>query len=249
MADFLKKWYPFLLFGAFAVGGIVFLFVTMKPKWGGDKATYVDGREELSLGGEHYRLINDVDAETFVGSGVSDVLKTERGEQAGSIVSGGFMTLGVLFKVKGDAEGNYLVDSVGRIYAKNAISETEKKRLSDPGNFPVHRVLGTDKSLESFVEIKPEDYEKIAAAAADVTASVRISEKSVAEDFDGRRKIFAFTEDGMWYRACGELFCYKDSVFVTTGFLTAKQTTDHKAVLTGTALPAELQEVFRPLFP
>lgn len=74
-----KKWLPFLLGGVIVITGMILMIVTMRPNWGADKAKYVNGREELELKGVRYRLINDVESETYVGSGITDVLKTERG--------------------------------------------------------------------------------------------------------------------------------------------------------------------------
>ena len=55
--EFVKKWYPLLLFGVLAVAGIVYLFVSMKPK-SGTGARYLDGRDLMEVGGVEYALIN-----------------------------------------------------------------------------------------------------------------------------------------------------------------------------------------------
>lgn len=245
---FFKKWYPFICLGTFLIGGLVFLILTMRPNWGTDKAEYTDGREELVLKDEHFRLINDVDTEAYVGSGIVDVLKTERGERAGAIVSHGIMTIAVLYRVKGDTEGNYLVDSVGRIYAKKDIADAEKQKLDDLSNYTVHCVISGMKDTGSFTVLKEDAYRMIAEAAADPADSIRITDKAVTEDYDGRRELFAFTGDRMWYRPCGELFLYQNDVFVTTGFTESKDTADRKTVLTGTRVPEELQDSLRTLW-
>ncbi len=228
---------------------LVLMVILFRPNWGAGKAKYVDGREELEMGGVRYCLLNDVEAETYVGSGITDVLKTERGERAGSIVSGGIMTVAVLYRVKDDPEGNYLIDSVGRIYVKKESADAEKARLSDPANFPVYRVLGASKEQDSFTDLSAEQYKIIEETAAVADGSVRITEKAYTEDFSGRREIFAFTEDRRFYHACGELFLYKDKVFVTTGFIKEKDTADRKAVLLGKPLSEKLQAELRSLWP
>ena len=245
---FVRKWYPLIALGLILIGGLIFMIVVMRPNWGTDKAKYVDGREELVLNDVHYRLINDVDTEAYVGSGIVDVLKTVRGDRAGAIVSHGIMTMAVLYRVKGDTEGNYLVDSVGRIYAKKDIADAEKQRLDDLSSYSRHYSIGGMKDTGSFILLKEEAYEMIVKAAADSADSVRITDQAVAEDYDGRREVFAFTDDLMWYRPCGELFLYQNDVFVTTGFTNSKETPDRKAVLTGTRLPEELQETLRALW-
>lgn len=244
-----KKWLPFLLGGVIVITGMILMIVTMRPNWGADKAKYVNGREELELKGVRYRLINDVESETYVGSGITDVLKTERGERAGSIVSGGIMTVAVLYHVKDDAKDEYLIDSVGRIYVKSELADAAKVKFADPASFPVYRILGASKEHDSFTDISAELFERISAYASGTDGSVRITEKAYTEDFSDRREVFAFTEDLSFYRACGELFLYKNEVYVTTGFIKEKDTKDHKAVLLGNRLPDELQGELRSLWP
>ena len=99
--EFVKKWYPLLLFGVFAVAGIVWLFVSMKPK-SGTGARYLDGRDLMEVGGVEYALINDIETKTFIGTEVSDVVKAIHGEEKAKIQSGGLMTLAVIYKVEGD---------------------------------------------------------------------------------------------------------------------------------------------------
>lgn len=246
--NFFRKWYPLIAIGSIVIFGTLFLFLAFRPKWGTDKAKYVDGRDELVLKDVHYRLINDVDTEAYVGSGIVDVLKTQRGERAGAIVSGGIMTMAVLYRVKDDASGNYLVDSVGRIYAKKEIAEAEKERLADLSNYPVHCAISGMKDTGSFVVLKEEAYEIIRETALAGEEPVKITDKSITEDYEGRRELFAFSEDRMWYRACGELFLYKNDVYVTTGFQNEKETADRKAVLSGRRLPDSLQDSLRTLW-
>ena len=245
---FVRKYYPLIALGTIVIAGGLFLFFMMRPNWGTEKAKYVDGREEVVLKDVHYRLINDVDTKAYVGSGIVDVLKTQRGERAGAIVSGGIMTIAVLYHVKDDTAGNYLVDSVGRIYAKKEIAEAEKAKFDDLSNYPVHGAVSGLKDTGSFTILKEEVYEIIRETAAEGEEPVKITDKAVTEDFDGRREIFAFSEDHMWYRACGELFLYKNDVYVTTGFQNEKETPDRKAVLSGRRLPDELQDPLRRLW-
>ena len=78
---------------------------------------------------------------------------------------------------------------------------------------------------------------------------MRITDEEFLDSYGLRREIFAFTEDGLFFRASNELFIYNDEVYVTVKFLPASETKDKKAMLVGTKLPAEFQAEFRPLFP
>ncbi len=66
----------------------------------------------------------------------------------------------------------------------------------------------------------------------------------VTQNFKNRREIFAFTADGILYKASMELFLYQNQVYVTTRY---EDRTDEKklSILTGKLLPEELQGYFR----
>jgi len=245
--EFVKKWYPLLLFGMLAVAGIVYLFVSMKPK-SGKGARYLDGRDLMEVGGVEYALINDIDAKTFIGTEVSDVVKAMHGEEKAKIQSGGLMTLAVIYKVEGDEEENYLIDSAGRLYAKKEIADRERARLADPANFPVRKVVSTGKTTESLKDLDEQTYERILEAEKDLSDNVRISDEYVTESYGLRREILAYTEDGLFCRATNELFLYNNEVYVTVAYLSADKTQNKKPMLIGTRLPDDLQPVFLPLF-
>ena len=249
MAEFLKKWYPFLLFGLFAIGGMIFLFVSMRPKNTGAAARYLDGRDRMEIDGAEYALINDIEAKTYIGSEVSDAVRALHGEEKSKIVSGGIMTVAVIYKVEGDPDENYMIDASGRLYAKAEIADRERARLQDLSNFPVRKIVNSDKDMDGMKEIDPATYEQILAAEKDLTANVRITDEMVTESYGLRREIFAFTEDNRFFRASNELFLYENEVYVTVRYLPASEAEDGKAMLVGTKLPGDLQAEFRPLFP
>ena len=249
MVEFVKKWYPLIIFGIFAVAGPVWVFVSLKPKNTGEDAKYLDGRDLLEVGGVTYGLINDIESKTYIGSEVSDVVKAMRGEEKAKIISGGIMTIAVIYTVDGDKDGNYLIDAAGRLYAKQEIAERERERLKNPENFPVRKIVSSDKSMEGLKDVSAEAYEAILLAENDLSDNVRITDEQFLDSYGLRREIFAFTEDGLFFRASNELFIYNDEVYVTVKFLPASETKDKKAMLVGTKLPAEYQAEFRGLFP
>lgn len=248
MKDNVKNWLPLVVFFALLLGGIIVLIVTMKPKKNGEKAAYVDGFSEIAVGDEHYVLVNDIESQSYIGSGVGDFVKCKRSDTAASI-TGGFMTLNVLYRVEGDASGNFLTDSNGRIYAKKEISQSEKERLSLQDSYVKYKVIDTDKKSGQFHDISIEQYAKLMELASDTEDVIRLDDKQIAEEFDNRREVFAFTADEAFFRACAELFLYNNEVYLTIDYLNAKQSETKKAVLTGTKLPEELQTVFRPFWP
>ena len=248
MIEFLKKWYPLIIFGILAVAGIVYVFVSMAPKNNGEDAKYLDGRDLLEVGGVKYELINDIESKTYIGSEVSDVVKAMRGAEKAKIISGGIMTVAVIYSVDGDADGNYLIDAAGRLYAKQEIAGRERERLKNPENYPVRKIVSSDKSMESLKDVSPNAYEAILAAEKDLSDNVRITDEQFLDSYGLRREIFVFTEDGLFFRASDELFIYNDEIYATVQFIPASEASDGKAMLVGTKLPAEFQAEFRPLF-
>lgn len=248
MRDEWKKWMPLVAFGLFLIGGIVFLILMLKPKKIGDGASYIDGFNEIAVGETHYVMINDIEAESFVGSGVGDFVKVKRGEKVTSI-TGGFMTLCILYKVEGDNEDRYLSDSNGRLYAKKDIAEAEKARLSDWGIYTKHKIIDSDKNSGEFHDITEEQYGALLALCEEQFDAINIDDKQIAEEFDNRREVFAFTEDEMAFRACAELFLYNNEVYVTIAYVNAKNSKTKKAILTGKKLTDGMQKEFRYLWP
>ena len=158
------------------------------------------------------------------------------------------MTIAVIYSVDGDQDGNYLIDAAGRLYAKQEIAGRERERLKNPENYPVRKIVNSDKSMESLKDVSPNAYEAILAAEKDLSDNVRITDEQFLDSYGLRREIFAFTEDGLFFRASDELFIYNDEIYATVQFIPASEASDGKAMLVGTKLPAEFQAEFRPLF-
>lgn len=228
----------FLLVVMLAAIGI---FLFSRGDNSGGKAKYISGTVELELDGTAYSMVNDILAEEYVGSQVKSVVSATRGEQAGIVKSMGF-TLAKLFRVKGDAEGRYLIDNVGRLYARADIAGEVKTLLSSESGFPVSRIVTADHTPETARELTAEDVEMLRALPAN-GAEVTVTDKSVVTDYSNRREIFAFTEDGLIYKVTMELFRYQNAVYLTTGFSGDKNTMKDQK-LTGVKLPDEQQERF-----
>lgn len=212
----------------------------------GSKAKYTTGTTELEMDGTKYVMINDILAEEYVGSQVQVVVGATRAEQVGIVKSVG-ITLAKLFRVEGDTEGRFLIDNTGRIYARSDIAEATKSSMASADGFPVYRIVGADHDPLTARDLTKEDMEVILALAAAVTGgnageaeSVTITDKAFVTDYTNRREIFAFTSDNLFYKVTTELFLYRGSVWLTTGFTGDKNTLKDQT-LTGVKLPEELQ--------
>ncbi len=233
-----RKWSPLVALGLFLV--VVVIFILTAGKEDPSEAHYVQGVNELTLNGVSFTLINDIEAETYIGSMVSDVLKGCRGERVGAIESYGIMTVAVLYAVEGDARNRYLVDSKDRLYVRTDLLEETRAMLSKEESFSVFRIVGKDKDMKSLKDLEKEDVEEIFRMAKEGT-EVTINATKVVTDYNNRREVFAFTEDRTLYRAALELFLYNNEVYVTT-FFEGNEDKLQKQTLKGVKLTEGLRE-------
>ncbi len=227
----------FLLVVMLAAIGI---FLFSRGNDSGKKAKYTSGNVELEMDGTKYTLINDILSKEYVGSQVQVVVSATREEQVGLVKSVG-ITLAKLFGVRGDADGRYLIDNLGRIYARSDIAEETKNRLSAADGFPMFRIVGADHDPLTAKDLSAEDMKALQEIGED--NAVTITDKTFVTDYTNRREIFAFTSDDIFYKVTAELFLYRGAVYLTTGFTGDKNTAKDQS-LTGVKLPEELQARF-----
>lgn len=211
----------------------------------GSKAKYTDGIKALEMDGNKYELINDITAETYVGSKILSVAGAGRGEQVGIIKSMGVITIAKLFRVLGDTEGKYLIDNTGRLYMRTGIgvnaAEVREAMKGEAFFSNLHIVNAKHDPYES-KELTPEEAEML-RSLPDSAEEISVPDKSFIMDYSNRREIFGFTEDGLIYKVTMELFLYKDAVYLTSGFEGDKNTAKEQK-LSGRKLPDEWQEKF-----
>lgn len=241
----LGKWGPLIALGLFMLAALIFIMTAGNGNRG-ITIHYVDGTREMEVKGEHYILINDVDSKDYIGSMVSTVLKCDRGEKVGTISSWWILTMAVVYEVQGDPNRDFLVDSRERIYIRKNLYEAKAAELEKAETFPDYRIVGKAKNYNALIDIDDEKGAALLAWANDGSSEGLYQTDSidVTQNFNNRREIFAFTSDGLLYKASMELFLYQDQVYVTTRY---EDRTDEKklSILTGKLLPEELQEYFR----
>ncbi len=241
-------WGPLLALALFMIAVLVFIF-TAGSQNRGAQGHYVNGVMEIRLEDENYVLLNDVESQSYIGSQVSDVIKAERGKKVGTIASYKILTLAVLYEVEGDTKGQYLVDSKERIYVRKELYEEVSAQLKEESAFCDYRIVNSEKKYDTLVDIDDEKARQTEALANDESSEglLQIDDVLVTQDFSNRREIFAFTADGVLYRARLELFLYQDQIYVTTRY---EDNSDEKkpSILTGKLLPEELQEYYKSMW-
>ena len=219
------------------------IFLFSRGNESGGKAKYTSGVTELELDGTAYTMINDILAETYVGSKVKSVVSAESGKQAGVIRSMAVFTIAKLFRVQGDEEERYLIDNLGRLYARSDIAEELKNRLATDDGLPVKKIVTAEHSTKTARELPGEEAGMLAELQKNGGEEKTVTDASFVTDYSNRREIFAFTEDGLLYKVSAELFLYQGSVYLTTGFEGDKKTAKEQK-LTGVKLPEEWQARF-----
>ncbi|MBO4626754.1 MAG: hypothetical protein J5645_02075 [Lachnospiraceae bacterium] len=238
------KWIRIGLIAAAIIGLFIFLF---SRGGSGARAKYTDGINRVKLGDTEYELVNDILKEEYIGSDVRAGISTERGEVAGTIKSFFILTMATLYRVKGDAEGRYLVDSSGRIYAKAGEAAALKAGFEDGSAFTSWRIDDATKTLEGMKELPKEQVEAVLSLIGSDAARKSIDETLYVSDFNNRREVFAFTADGLFRKPVAELFYYGSGdvkeVFLTTAYKADKKSTTPPH-LEGIRLPEEWQAAF-----
>lgn len=236
---------PLIALGIFFVAVVLFI-LTAGNKNRGIDVHYTNGIKEIDVDGQHYMLLNDVTSESYIGSKVSDVLKCVRGEKVGTVSSYKILTLAIVYRVEGDVSQKYLVDSRERIYVKKEFYEETKAYLEREDAFSDYRIVGAQKNVDALIDIDDEKGAMITELVNDPSAEglFRTDDVALTENYNNRREVFAFTTDGVLYKACLELFLHEGSVYVTTRFEDNSEKKELN-VITGKLLPEELQEYFR----
>ncbi len=239
-----RKWWPV---GAFVLLFVAaFLFIIFGGEQDKTEAHYVQGVQELTLDGVSYVLLNDIESENYIGSMVSSILKGCRGERIGSIQSYGIMVVAVLFEVPGDTEHKYLTDSNDRLYVRKDCYEETKSALENPDYLCDYRMVGEDKDMEGLQPLSKETMEAIRTSKEN-GEEVTVTDKAFVVNYNNRREVFAFSEDGFLYQARYELFLYNNEVYVTTHFEGNEDTT-REQILKGVRLPDEFQTVVKEMW-
>lgn len=234
------KWIRAAILAAVFVGLIVFLFT----RGNGNTARYTDGVNGLKLGDETYELVTDIATERYIGSQVRDVIRGVRGEQVAVVKSFG-ITIAALYRLEGDSDDIYLTDGNDRIYCKKERAEAARAALADTDKyFNDFRITDAAKTIEGMRKIPIEQ----ATALREFGASgegkeMTVTDKNVVTDYDNRREIFAFSNDGLFRHPVMELFLYNNEVYLTTGFEGDRDVRKDQ-VLKGVRIPDELQEAF-----
>ena len=146
----------------------------------------------------------------------------------------------VFFSVEGDENMDYLMDGKNTIYIKEELFEDAKAYYADEANISEYRMTAKKKDLETMNTLTDEQVEILEGLTGE---EVVIKDQIITENYETRREIFAFYDNGIAYQAVMELFIYNNEVYKTTMMIDGD---DNKGVtvLRGIKLPEEYQQEF-----
>ena len=203
------------------------------------KASYTDTTDEVMVGDTLYVMLSKEDVNSYIGSFVSDKLNMVQKDKVASIRSY-LLYVSVFFSVEGDENMDYLMDGKNTIYIKEELFEDAKAYYADEANISEYRMTAKKKDLETMNTLTDEQVEILEGLTGE---EVVIKDQIITENYETRREIFAFYDNGIAYQAVMELFIYNNEVYKTTMMIDGD---DNKGVtvLRGIKLPEEYQQEF-----
>jgi len=227
------------LIAAAVIGVIVFLFTRGSGR--GADGKYTSDVNHLRIFGREYVAVTDIMTEETIGSKVRALVYAEHGERAGSVRTLGIFTIAALYRVKGDTEDLFLVDSSERIYVRASEAEKFRAILADDASFSEYRIVNSVKKPPEVKSIPKEQMQILQELTGEETT---VTDKLAVANYSNRREILGYTKDGMFRKPLAELFLYNNTVYLTTSFIGDRDINEYQE-LKGRALPEEWQTVFR----
>lgn len=231
------RWWPLPVYLILVV--VLIFFIRSGDEDDLYKASYTDSTEKIMVGDTCYVMLSKEDSESYIGSFVSDKLNAVQKDKVASIRSY-LLYVSVFFSVEGDENMDYLMDGKKTIYVKEDLYDETTAYYDDETNISSYKMTAKKKDLDTMNELSREQIEMIWNLEGD---EVIIKDKIITEDYETRREIFAFYDNGIMYKAVEELFIYNNEIYKTTEMIDGD---DNKGVtvLKGIKLPKQYQQEF-----
>lgn len=139
---------------------------------------------------------------------------------------------------------DYLIDGKYNTYVKADLYEEKKAYYDNYDNITSYKITSGRKDNDSMVELSNDFIDKM----LDIKEKeVFINNLAVTENYETRREIYGFYENGLFSRACYELFKYEGDIYLTTNMIDKKKN-NGESVLKGVKLPDELKKQVESLW-
>jgi 3-methyladenine DNA glycosylase AlkC len=234
----LLRWWPLPVY----IIGVIVLILFIKSGDEEDlyKAHMKKGTETVTIGDYDYTVLSKEDEDSYIGSSVSDKLNAVKKDKIASLRSY-LLYVSVFYSIEGDEEFDYVMDGKNTIYVKSELLSQAQAYYNDYTNINSFKITTTAKDYESMKEVSSDVYEMLDELSGD---EVLIKDKSVTENYENRREIYGFYDNGLMYRAVKELFKYNNEIYLTTYYVDADDN-NGTTVIKGIKLPEEYQSSFK----
>lgn len=231
------KWWPLPAYLLLVIG--MFFFIKSGDEKDLYEAHFKEGAEVVTVGDTDYVIFSKEDKESFIGSFVSDKLNAVSGDKIASVRSF-LLYVSVFFEIEGDPEHNYLVDGKNTIYVRADKLEEARAYFSDDSHINGYKMTSKMKDLDSMNVLSEEQMNMLSQLKGD---EILVDEIIITENYETRREIYGFYDDGIFYKAVMELFKYNNEIYKTTMMIDGNDN-QGKSVLRGIKLPEEYQQEF-----
>lgn len=237
----LLRWWPVPVYILLVVVLIIFIK-------GGDendlyKAKYNGSTDRILLGDTEYTLLSEEEQDSYIGSFVSDKLNAVKKDKVASMRSY-LLYVGVYFSAEGDDNLDYLIDGKNNIFVKSELYEGAEKYFADSSNISEYKMTAKLKDLETMNTLTDEQMNMLRELSGE---EIIVKDITVTENYETRREIYGFYDDGIFYKACMELFLYNNEVYKTTMMIDGNDN-EGVSVLRGIKLPKEYQDEFKAIW-
>ncbi len=233
----LIKWWPLPAYLLLVV--LMILFIMSGDKDDLYDAHYKEGTNVVSVGGTDYTILSKEQEDSYIGSFVSDKLNAVKGDKIASVRSY-LLYVSVFFEIKGDPEHDYLLDGKNTVYVKKDMLEEAKGYFSDDSHINEYRMTAKLKDLDTMNVLTKEQTDMLFKLSGD---EILVDDVLITENYETRREIYGFYDDGLFYKAVMELFKYNNEIYKTTMMIDGDDN-QGKSVLKGIKLPDEYQQQF-----
>lgn len=233
----LRKWWPVPVYILMMIA--VIFFIRSGDEDDLYEAHYKDGAETVTVGNTDYTVLSREDSDSYIGSFVSDKLNAVQKDKVASVRSY-LLYVSVFFSVEGDENMDYLMDGKKTIYVKADMLDEAEAYFSDSSNISEYKMTAKLKDLDTMNTLSAEQIEMLFSLTGQETI---VKDITVTENYETRREVYAFYDDGIFYKAAAELFLYEGEVYKTTMMIDGNDN-EGVSVLRGIRLPEEYQEAF-----
>lgn len=235
------RWWPLYVYLLFCAAILVFIA-------SGDEklpyeAYYNEGTKYVVIGGTNYRTLSVDNDDEYIGSYVSTKLHAIKKEKIARIKSY-LLYVSSYYSVEGCDNLDYVIDGKFNVYVKADLLEEKQAYFDDYSNITSYKMTARKKDNETMNDLPNSFVEDLENLSGN---EIVINDLAVVENYENRREIYGFYNDGIFSRARYELFMYKNEVYATVKMIDKKKNRG-EAVLRGIKLPEEYQEMIKKIW-